>query len=151
MNDLIKDRQQKEKTLMVENLKKTPIVQLACEKSGIGRTTYYRWLKEDQDFSERAYEALNSGIDVMNDYAESQLLSAIKDKNLTAIIFWLKSRHKAFSPRLEVTAKQKDEDVITPEVQEEIKRAIKIASPDIYKEISGDTDLEETPNDSDHK
>ena len=34
--------------------------------------------------------------------AESQLLSAIGDKNMTAIIFWLKNHHPTYEARIEV-------------------------------------------------
>jgi len=36
--------------------------------------------------------------------AESQLLSLIKDKNITAIIFWLKHHNPVYSPKLEISA-----------------------------------------------
>ena len=78
------------KELLIEQLKKTPIVQVACEKVGVGRATYYRWRKEDEEFAKLADEAISEGNFLVNDMAESQLMSAIRDKNLTAIIFWLK-------------------------------------------------------------
>ncbi len=40
-------------------LKKTPIVQVACERSSVGRATYYRWKKDDADFAKQADEALD--------------------------------------------------------------------------------------------
>ena len=86
--ETIKRRIKKEKELILEQLKRTPIVQVACEKTGIGRSTYYRWKKEDNKFAELADAAILEGSLFVNDMAESQLLSAIRDKNLTAIIFW---------------------------------------------------------------
>ena len=83
-------KRQQQKQALCEQLKKTPIVQLACEKVGVGRATYYRWRKEDEEFSRNADESLCEGVKLMNDMAESQLLSAIKNQNMTAIIFWLK-------------------------------------------------------------
>ncbi len=103
MNKAIKHRQTKEKELLLEQLKKTPIVQFACEKSGVGRATYYRWRKEDIKFATLADQALDISVNLMNDLAESQLLSAIKDKNMTAIIFWLKNRHKDYSTKISLT------------------------------------------------
>jgi len=140
MSDLIKERQQTEQQALLENLKKTPIIQLACEKSGIGRTTYYRWLKEDADFAAQAKEALKQGTEFMNDYAESQLLSAIKDKNLTAIIFWLKNKHKDYSTRIELTGHlQSSLDPLTAEQKELVNKAISlIALPKIKESVDND-------------
>ena len=50
----VKKRISSEKMLILEQLKKTPIVQIACEKVGVGRSTYYRWKKEDSKFSSSA-------------------------------------------------------------------------------------------------
>jgi hypothetical protein len=93
----IDKRQTKEKELLLEQFRKMPIVQIACEKTGIGRATYYRWRKDDQKFANQADLALEDGNRLINDIAESQLLSAIRDKNMTAIIFWLKSHHPTTS------------------------------------------------------
>jgi len=38
----VRDRIKVEQDLIIEQLKKTPIVQVACEKCGVGRSTYYR-------------------------------------------------------------------------------------------------------------
>jgi len=42
MDKTIEKRQSKNKEQLLEILKKTPIVQIACEKAGVGRATYYR-------------------------------------------------------------------------------------------------------------
>ena len=42
----------KSKQLLIEQLRKTPIVLVACEKMGISRATFYRWFKEDEKFKE---------------------------------------------------------------------------------------------------
>ena len=141
MSKVIDERQQQEKAILLENLKKTPIVQLACEKSSVGRTTYYRWLKEDSNFAEQAHEALKEGTDLMNDYAESQLLTAIKERNLTAIIFWLKNKHKDYSTRIELTGHlQSGLEPLTVEQQELIQKAISlIALPTIAKDLTDET------------
>lgn len=73
----IQDRQEEQKKLLLEQLTKTPIVQIACEKSGVGRATYYRWRKDDPDFAREADASLKEGRLLVNDMAESQLMSAI--------------------------------------------------------------------------
>ncbi len=114
------------KGLLLLQLKKTPIVQVACEKTGISRATYYRWRKDDPEFADNADIAIDEGLNLINDMAESQLISAIKDRNLTGIIFWLKNHHKNYSPKLEVTTKNGDIP-ITDEQREIIKQSLDMA------------------------
>lgn len=119
----------KNKELLIQQLKKTPIIQVSCEKVGIGRATFYRWKQDDLDFATQAEEALLEGSLLVNDVAESQLISAIKDKNLTAIIFWLRHHHPNYATKVEVTARLKaDNEILTPEQEELVTRALKLAS-----------------------
>lgn len=87
----------KQKNLFLEQLTKTPIVQFACEKTGISRASYYRWRKDDPAFALAANEAIDEGVLLVNDLAESKLISAIKNDSLAATKFWLQFRHKAYS------------------------------------------------------
>lgn len=119
----LNDKQQQQKQAVCDQLRKTPIIQIACEKIGLGRATYYRWRKDDKEFAKLSDEALHEGVTLMNDMAESQLLSAIKDKNLTAIIFWLKHRHKSYTQKFEVTAKVADKE-LTDEEQAMVQNAL---------------------------
>ena len=52
---------EKDKVLLLEQFTKTPVIQVACEKTGIGRATYYRWRKEDEAFTTKADQALFEG------------------------------------------------------------------------------------------
>lgn len=127
----------KNKGLLIEQLKKTPIIQVACEKVGIGRATFYRWKNDDQEFATKADEALSEGTYLVNDVAESQLMSAIRDKNLTAIIFWLKHHHPSYATKVEVTARLKaDNEILTPEQEALVIKALKLAAllPEIKEE-----------------
>jgi ACT domain-containing protein len=121
------------KKALVEQLRKTPIVQVSCEKLGISRATYYRWKKRDPKFAENAEIALQEGAQLINDMAESQLISAIKEGNLTGIIFWLKNHHRNYSPKLEVTTR--DGDIpLTEEQKILIKKSLTMAYRDNKKE-----------------
>ncbi|KXK00128.1 MAG: hypothetical protein UZ19_OD1000176 [Parcubacteria bacterium OLB19] len=71
----------------LEELKKVPIVQVACEKTGISRNTVYRWKLEDKEFSKAFDEALADGVAFVNDMGESQLLQLIKEKKLLSCSF----------------------------------------------------------------
>jgi len=129
------------KELLIEQLKKTPIVQVACEKAGIGRATYYRWRKENEVFAEQADISIAEGSLLVNDMAESQLMAAIRDKNLTAIIFWLKHHHPHYATKVEVTARLKtDNETLTPEQEALVTKALKLATllPDAKEEKTKD-------------
>lgn len=111
---------------LVEQLKRTPIIEVACKKIGIGRATFYRWKKKDQKFAEEADFALHEGSQLVNDMAESQLITSIKNGNMTGIIFWLKNHHKQYSPKLEVTTKSADLP-LTEEQKETIRKSLSMA------------------------
>ncbi len=87
------------KELLLEQLRKTPIIEVACQKTGMSRASLYRWKKEDSEFAKFVDDALAEGTALMNDAAESQILSGIKNGNLTATIFWLKNKHPDYRQR----------------------------------------------------
>ncbi|NLZ24380.1 hypothetical protein GX888_01350 [Candidatus Dojkabacteria bacterium] len=114
------------KKILIEQIKKTPVIQVACEKVGVSRATFYRWKKSDPKFADKADIALHEGSQMINDMAESQLISAIKEGNLTGIIFWLKNHHQTYSPKLEVTNKNPDLP-LTDEQKELIRKSLSMA------------------------
>lgn len=125
----MKSNQQKK--LLIEQLKKTPIVQFACEKISISRATYYRWRKDNKKFAKDADVAINEGSYLINDMAESQLISAIRDKNMTGIIYWLRHHHPQYNNRLEISGRLNiDDDKLTPEQKALIKKALRLADFD---------------------
>lgn len=129
MTTMIKKRKARDQELLIEQFKKIPIVQVACEKTGIGRATYYRWRSEDQKFAEEADKAIAEGAFLVNDMAESQLMSAIREKNMTAIIFWLKHHHTSYATKIEVTAHLKSQnEILTPEQELLVNKALQLAS-----------------------
>lgn len=85
-----------DKIKLLEILNETPLVQPACQKAGISRATYYRWRNEDKSFKKESDEAIKKGRLLINDLAESKLISQIKNENMTAIIYWLKHNHKNY-------------------------------------------------------
>lgn len=119
-----KNRLQK---LFFEELKKIPIVLVACEKSGISRNSVYRWKREDKEFSQAMDEALIQGEELVNDMSESQLLTLIKEKNWPAISFWLRHRNPKFKDKIEVTSKIEDNEELTPFQTEIVKHALELA------------------------
>ncbi len=124
----IEVRQAEQKKLLIDQLKKTPIVQVACEKIGVGRATFYRWLKDDPDFGKLANESITEGNGLISDVAESQLANLIKSGNLGAISFWLKHRHPAYRNKVEVQANVRHEDTpLTPEEMEVVAQSLRLA------------------------
>jgi Helix-turn-helix of insertion element transposase len=111
----------------LEELKKVPIVQVACEKTGISRNTVYRWKLEDKDFSKAFDEALADGVAFVNDMGESQLLQLIKEKNFSAVRFWLNKRHPAYKDKVEVVNKHELPE-LTDTQKETIKQALELSN-----------------------
>ena len=127
--ELSHHRKDKNKELLIEQLKKTPIVQIVCEKLNIARSTFYRWKSDDKKFSEKADNAIIEGNGLINDLAESKLISAIKDQNMTGIIFWLKNHHKTYADKLEINGKLEHSQIeLTKEQKKIIRQALKMAS-----------------------
>ena len=116
------------KKLFLENLKKIPIIQVACEKAGVSRATVYRWRDKDKKFRKTLDEALSQGEALINDMGESQLISLMKEKNFSAIRFWLNHRHDKFKERVEITTKSEEQEKLSPEQQRIVKEALKLAS-----------------------
>jgi len=119
---------EKEKQLLIEQLKKTPIVQIACERVGVGRATYYRWRKEDEEFKKTTDEAIIEGKMLITEQSESQLISLIRDKNFPAIQLWLKSHHPKYTSKVEVTGNLNvKEEPLTLEQEELVEKALQLA------------------------
>lgn len=113
--------------ILCEELKQRPILQFACQKAGISRAQFYRWLKEDQEFAKRIVEAQREGTEVVNDFSVSKLLTGINNDNLSALFFWLKHKHPDFSNRLEVTTKQEVAYTLSDEQKKVIQEALKLS------------------------
>ena len=110
-----------------EELKKVPIVQVACEKTGLSRNSIYRWKKDDKSFSVKMDQAMSVGVAFVNDMSESQLLTMIKEKNWSAISFWLKHRNDNYRDKVEITTKE-DKEELTPSQVKIVKQALRLAS-----------------------
>jgi len=121
---MIKDKQ---KLSFIEHLKKTPIVQYACERTGISKATYYRMKKQSPEFAKAVDDALAEGIDFMNDLSESQLIALIKDRKFQAISMWLTHNHKRYAPRLELSGTiTQESEGLSPEQKAVIRAALKM-------------------------
>lgn len=130
--------QASDKKKLLQRLHKTPIVEVACNQAGVPRSTYYRWRKRDEAFAEECDAAIEESTGRINDLAESQLISAIKEQNMTAIIFWLKHHHNRYATRVEVSAKFKNE-ALTPEQEAVVQAALRLSGLiDNENQVEGD-------------
>ena len=82
-------------TLKKENLLKAleaslGVVSIACKKANVHRSSHYRWLSDDPDYK----KAVDSIDDLCLDFAETSLHRQIKNGNVVATIFLLKTRGK---------------------------------------------------------
>lgn len=109
-----------------EELSKVPIVQVACEKTGLSRNSVYRWKKEDKNFSEKMEKALNDGVSFVNDMSESQLLTMIKEKNYSAISFWLRHRNDNYKNKIEVKHGYINDNPLTDEQKQIINETLSV-------------------------
>lgn len=97
------------KKAIIEALEKSlGVVTTACKNVGIGRTTFYEWMKEDKDFEKEVNDIQNIALD----FAESQLHKQIGDGSTVATIFYLKTKGKkrGYIERQEIEYEPKDNE-----------------------------------------
>jgi predicted transcriptional regulator len=77
------------------------VVTVACKKADVPRSTYYKWLKEDELFAIEVRDIENVALD----FAESQLHKQIAADSTAATIFYLKTKGKkrGYVERQEIT------------------------------------------------
>ena len=90
------------KKALIEALEKSlGVVTTACKSLGVGRTTFYGWLKEDDEFAEKVNDIQNIALD----FVESKLFENIRDGKTSEMIFYLKTKGKSrgYIERQEIT------------------------------------------------
>ncbi|MEI6042526.1 MAG: phBC6A51 family helix-turn-helix protein [bacterium] len=103
-----KESTKKDKDRLLGHIRSIPIIEVACKKSNIARATYYRWRNEDPEFLRDSEQAIEDGIELINDMTESQLIGLIKDKKFQAVQFWLRHNHQRF------LLKEKEHSLLKP-------------------------------------
>lgn len=75
------------------------IMSVACRQLGIDVNTFKAWKKDYPELNDLIEEVEESNLD----FAESKLFNLIQEENLTAIIFYLKSKgkHRGYIERTE--------------------------------------------------
>jgi ACT domain-containing protein len=85
-----KSEQLKKEQLLEAMVNTLGIVSTACLNVGVSRTTYYKYYNEDEQFKGQVDDISNIAID----FAESKLFDLIKEGNIAAVIFYLKTKGK---------------------------------------------------------
>lgn len=127
-------KKNKLKSSFFAELAKVPIVQVACEKTGISRNSVYRWKKEDKSFATEMEKSLSEGVAFVNDMSESQLLTMIKEKNYSAISFWLRHRNDNYKNKVEISGAVKTTNEMSPEQERLFRKALDLAGVKTYEE-----------------
>ncbi len=127
--DTITLRQSRTKQAFLEQLKRTPTIEQACQKAGTSRSTVCRWRRKSKRFDTEVEEALLEGRLFMSDIAESQLFSLIGEKKFEAIRLYLSTHNERYTNKLNLsgTITTKDEP-LTAEQKSLIRQALHLSS-----------------------
>jgi len=139
---------EKQRKIILAELEKNGLVGYACQKAGVGRETYYRWLKRNDRFAKLAEEASEMGTSLITDIAESNLIVLVKKRDWLGTKYWLSHRHIAFSEKLQymerleslrIDNQKADNSKLGPEERELIKKAIELDfGSDYFENEEGD-------------
>lgn len=101
----------------------------ACKMANISRNQFYKYVRTDEDFKEKVDELQESLIDI----AETALYKQIEAKNITAIIFFLKTKGKqrGYIERVEHVNKEVQE--FENKTEEQILKEIELLDKNIIK------------------
>jgi len=93
--------QQHKIALLAALEKSLGIVSTACKAVGLDRSTFYKYVNEDEEFAAAVADIENVSLD----FAESSLLKQIQDYNTAATIFYLKTKgkHRGYVERQEIS------------------------------------------------
>ncbi len=98
----IDTRQAEDKERMLAALREMPIVLYAVKRADLGKSTYYRWRREDKEFALAADTAMREGELCINDMSEAQVINQIKAGNLAAAKLWLNTHHPKYATKIEL-------------------------------------------------
>ncbi len=118
----------KDKEKFLEILEKNPVIHVAIERSGVSKPTFYRWRDTDKKFATKVEAALHEGNSLITDIAIAQLITAIKEKNLGAIKFWLENHDDQYRNEVHITAEIEQEVMLSPEQEALLRRALELVS-----------------------
>ena len=116
------------KELILDQIRKVPIIELACQKAEVSRMTLLRWKKDDPKFAKDIDEAMNMGKSLISDVAEANLINAIKQGNMRGIIFWLTHQKDEYRNKLELSGSMTHiREELTDDEVEILRQALELA------------------------
>ena len=110
-----KERTLKKDTLLQALENSLGIVSTACNRTGISRSSYYKWYKEDEEFRQKVDEIDN----VKLDFVESKLFKNIENEKEKSIIFYLqhKGHKRGYIQRQNINLTSNEEDIKKIEIE----------------------------------
>lgn len=131
---------------VIKALKESPVVKLACNKAGVSRQSHYRWMQESSHYKSSVEDAIEQGVALINDMAETQLHVGIQSGEFKFIKYWMDHNH----PRFKKTRQPTFHDFIfnLPESQ---RKALEIGLSDeqqekLFNTLKAWTDWKERKN-----
>lgn len=96
--------EQHKKAILIALEKTLGVVTSACKAAGVSRGIFYKYYNEDEAFKQAVDDVENISLD----FVESELFKQIKSGNVTAAIFYLKTKGKkrGYIERIEQTGEQ---------------------------------------------
>jgi hypothetical protein len=110
-----KEHNLKKETLLQALENSLGIVSTACNRSGISRSSFYKWYKEDEEFRKKVDEIDNLKLD----FVESKLFKNIENEKEKSIIFYLqhKGHKRGYIQRQNINLTSNEEDIKKIEIE----------------------------------
>lgn len=84
-----KAEREKKKELILEALEETMgMITTSCERAGVSRVSFEKWRKDDPEFDGK----VNAIKAKQKEFVEGQLMTAIRNGNVAAMMFFLKTQ-----------------------------------------------------------
>lgn len=90
---------EKKKANVISGFRETHIVTHVCKKAGVSTSAYYRWRYEDEKFRLECDRAREEGRMRLCDYAESNLINAVRKGDIPTSKYILENYHPDFKKR----------------------------------------------------
>jgi hypothetical protein len=115
------------KQKLLQEIEKVGNVYSSCLKIGVNKATYYRWKKEDKEFSKLAGKAEKLGRENMCDIAEHALMQNVKERKMEAIKYVLGHNSKRYQPKDRIVTIKHDSKTESLKKKESTAREVRRA------------------------
>jgi len=110
-----KERNLKKETLLEALENSLGIVSTACNRTGISRSSFYKWYHEDEEFRKKVDEIDN----IKLDFVETKLFKNIENEKEKSIIFYLqhKGHKRGYLQKQNINLTSNEEDIKKIEIE----------------------------------